>query len=54
VVFTSGFSEEMTGQAFDPRKVARFLHKPYPPRVLAKTVREVLDARLAPGMRLKP
>jgi two-component system cell cycle sensor histidine kinase/response regulator CckA len=45
VIFTSGFSEEMMGQVFDPQKTMRFVHKPYPPRVLARIVREVLDAK---------
>lgn len=45
VIFTSGYSQEMMGQVFGPRKVARFVHKPYHPRVLAQAVREILDGK---------
>ena len=45
VIFTSGFSPEMVGQVSGERKAARLVHKPYPPRVLANAVREILDDR---------
>lgn len=48
VIFTSGYSEEMIGQVFGARIVARFVHKPYQPRVLAKAVREILDEKRPP------
>jgi two-component system, cell cycle sensor histidine kinase and response regulator CckA len=45
VIFTSGYSEEMMGQVFGSRKIVRFVHKPYQPRVLARAVREILDGK---------
>ncbi|HYD84237.1 MAG TPA: response regulator, partial [Opitutus sp.] len=45
VVFTSGYSQESIGRVFPPEKGARFIHKPYSPRDLAKIVRETLDRR---------
>src|SRR5690606_22177736 len=45
VVFTSGYSQESIGRAFLSKKGARFIHKPYSPRALAKIIRETLDGR---------
>ena len=42
VVFTSGYSAEIMGSETGLRD-AMFLQKPYPPPLLAKTVRECLD-----------
>jgi signal transduction histidine kinase len=46
VIFTSGYSQEMMGQVCGSQNVARFVHKPFQPRVLAKAIREVLDAKV--------
>ncbi len=43
VVFTSGYSPDVAGLCDDNDAGTRFLSKPYPPRELAKTVRECLD-----------
>ncbi|MFM1769266.1 MAG: hypothetical protein RJA22_1795 [Verrucomicrobiota bacterium] len=42
VIFTSGYSTDIMAGEFSPSD-ARFLQKPYPPPLLAKTVRECLD-----------
>ena len=42
VIYTSGYSSDIMGGEVYPRD-AKFLQKPYPPPLLAKTVRECLD-----------
>ena len=42
VIYTSGYSEDVMGNEIGMRD-AMFLQKPYPPPLLAKTVRECLD-----------
>jgi PAS domain S-box-containing protein len=42
VIYTSGYSEDVMGNEMGVRD-AMFLQKPYPPPLLAKTVRECLD-----------
>lgn len=42
VIFTSGYSADVMGGEL-PENDIRFLQKPYPPPLLAKTVRECLD-----------
>jgi two-component system, cell cycle sensor histidine kinase and response regulator CckA len=42
VIYTSGYSSDIMGGEVVPRD-AKFLQKPYPPPLLAKTVRESLD-----------
>ena len=42
VIYTSGYSEDVMGNDIGVRD-AMFLQKPYPPPLLAKTVRECLD-----------
>jgi PAS domain S-box-containing protein len=45
VVYTSGYSPEIFGGEVKMDSNANFLPKPFHPRILAKTVRECLDAR---------
>ncbi len=45
VIFASGYRQEMKDEAFPEEKKARFIHKPYMPRQLARVVREALDER---------
>ncbi|HSH95678.1 MAG TPA: ATP-binding protein, partial [Roseimicrobium sp.] len=48
VIYTSGYSDDMTGNIFDiPGKII-FLQKPYRPAKLAQTVREALDSPAEP------
>jgi DNA-binding NtrC family response regulator len=42
VIYTSGYSADVMGSEIGLRD-AMFLQKPYPPPLLAKTVRECLD-----------
>jgi two-component system cell cycle sensor histidine kinase/response regulator CckA len=44
VLFMSGYSAEIVGKDFRLREGINFLQKPYPPRVLAKCVRDCLDS----------
>jgi two-component system, cell cycle sensor histidine kinase and response regulator CckA len=43
VVYTSGYSSDVMGGGDLELRDSRFLQKPYPPPLLAKTVRECLD-----------
>jgi hypothetical protein len=45
VVLTSGYANEMTGQAFRLPSGAHFIQKPYKPQSLAQMVRDALDDR---------
>ncbi|HYP17550.1 MAG TPA: response regulator [Opitutus sp.] len=45
VIFTSGYSKELLGGESAVKAGARFIHKPYSPRQLRTSVREVLDER---------
>jgi PAS domain S-box-containing protein len=47
VVYTSGYSAEIVGKDFRLREGLNFLQKPYPPRKLAKCVRDCLDSSRA-------
>ena len=43
VIYTSGYSSDIMGAEANMRADIKFLQKPYPPPLLAKTVRECLD-----------
>lgn len=43
LLFTSGYSAELTTDVLDGRRPVAFLPKPYTPATLARTVRDVLD-----------
>jgi PAS domain S-box-containing protein len=45
VVFTSGYSQDALERDLTARKGVAFLQKPYPPQILAQTIRDLLDAR---------
>jgi hypothetical protein len=45
VVLTSGYANEMTGEAFRQPSGSRFIQKPYNPQALAQMVRDALDDR---------
>ena len=45
VIYSSGYSEEVTGPGEPLVEGVNFLQKPYEPNTLAKTVRELLDRR---------
>lgn len=44
IIFSSGYSADVAGMDFDAAKGTAFLQKPYRPPMLAKTVRDCLDA----------
>ena len=44
-IYTSGYSVDIIGKEFELRDGINFLQKPYGPRRLAQTVRDVLDQR---------
>jgi len=43
VLFVSGYSREALRREGVPDPGVRFLHKPFPPEVLARMIRDVLD-----------
>jgi two-component system cell cycle sensor histidine kinase/response regulator CckA len=45
VIFTSGYSTDLVGRQLELIEGKNFLQKPYPPRKLAQTIRECLDAK---------
>jgi len=47
VIFTSGYNAEIVGKDFALHEGLNFLQKPYPPKKLAKVVRDCLDQSLA-------
>jgi two-component system cell cycle sensor histidine kinase/response regulator CckA len=44
IIYTSGYSLDVVEQDFALRKGAHFLQKPYPPTLLNKTIRTLLDS----------
>ena len=47
VIYTSGYSPEISETAFVFREGTNFLQKPYDPHKLAKAVRDCLDSKQA-------
>jgi two-component system cell cycle sensor histidine kinase/response regulator CckA len=44
VIYTSGYSIDLVGREVELREGYNFLQKPYPPRKLVQTVRQLLDS----------